>query len=59
MVYSRQWLVKTLRHLGYERAADAALQDLPDQIDLRQLQEFGDRYEISPGELTDRMGGSP
>jgi hypothetical protein len=59
MGYSRQWLVDTLRRLGYESAADDALQVLPDQIDLEQLQEFGDRHGISRGELIDRMGGSP
>ena len=59
MGYSRQWFVDTLRHLGYERAADEALQVLPEQIDLKQLQEFGDRHGISRGELIDRMGGSP
>lgn len=59
MVYSRQWLVDTLRRLGYERAADEASQVLPEQIDLRQLEEFGDRHGISRGDLVDRMGGSP
>jgi hypothetical protein len=59
MGYSRQWLVDTLRRLGYERAADEALHVLPDQIDLKQLKEFGDRHGISRSELTDRMGGSP
>ena len=59
MAYSRQWLVDTLRRLGYERAADEALQVLPDQVDLKQLQEFGDRHGISRSELIDRMGGSP
>lgn len=59
MGYSRHWLVGTLRRLGYEQAADEALQVLPDQIDLQQLQEFGDRHGISRGELIDRMGGSP
>jgi hypothetical protein len=59
MAYSRQWLVDALRRLGYERAADEALQVLPDQVDLKQLQEFGDRHGISRSELIDRMGGSP
>jgi hypothetical protein len=59
MGYSRQWLVDTLRRLGYERAADEALQVLPDQIDLEQLQEFAGRHGISRSELIDRMGGSP
>jgi hypothetical protein len=59
MGYSRQWLADTLRRLGYAGAADEALQVLPEQIDLQQLQEFGDRHGISRSELVDRMGGSP
>ena len=57
--YSRQWVADTLRRLGYTRAADEALRVLPDQIDLKQLREFGDRHGISRDTLTDRMGGSP
>jgi hypothetical protein len=59
MGYSRQWLADTLRRLGYQRAADDALRVLPDEIDLKQLQEFGDQHGISLGEVIDRMGGSP
>jgi hypothetical protein len=56
--YSRQWVVDTLRRLGYTRAADEALRVLPDQIDLKQLQEFGDQHGISRDELIDRMGAA-
>jgi hypothetical protein len=59
MGYSRQWVVDTLRRLGYQLAADDALRVLPDDIDLEQLREFGDQQGISLDELTDRMGGSP
>ena len=59
MGYSRKWLVDTLRRLGYQQAADDALRVLPDQIDLEQLREFGDRHGISRDTLIDRMGGSP
>ena len=59
MPYSRQWVVDTLRHLGFTQAAEAALQDLPGEIDREQLREFGDRYGIDSSTLTDRMGGSP
>jgi len=51
--------VDTLRGLGYQQAADEALLVLPDQIDLSQLREFGDRHGISRDTLMDRMGGSP
>ena len=59
MGYSRKWLADTLRRLGYEEAADEALRVLPEQIDLMQLREFGDRLGISRDTLIDRMGGSP
>lgn len=59
MGYSRQWLVDTLRRLGYPQEADEALRVLPEEVDLKQLQEFGDRHGISRDELTSRMGGSP
>ncbi|HEX6527357.1 MAG TPA: hypothetical protein VF070_46200 [Streptosporangiaceae bacterium] len=55
----RRWLVETLRHLGYTREAEAALQELPDEISMDQVQAFGDRYGISRDELMNRMGGSP
>jgi hypothetical protein len=59
MGYSRQWLVDTLRRIGYLEEADEALRVLPDDIDLKQLQEFGDRHGINRDTLINRMGGSP
>jgi hypothetical protein len=59
MGYSRQWLVDTLRRIGYPEEADEALRVLPDDIDLKQLQEFGDRHGINRDTLINRMGGSP
>ena len=59
MAYTRQWLVDILRRLGYAQAADAALRELPEEFDLKELQEFGDRHGISRDEVTDAMGGSP
>ncbi len=59
MGYSRQWLVRLLRHLGYSQAADDALRDLPDDIDLEQLAEFAERHHISHDDLVSQMGGSP
>jgi len=58
MAYTRRWLVDILRRLGYTQAADAALLEMPDEFDLKQLQEFGDRHGISRDEVTDAMGGS-
>jgi len=59
MGYSRQWLVDTLRRICYPEEADEALRVLPDDIDLKQLQEFGDRHGINRDTLINRMGGSP
>ena len=59
MAYSRQWVVDTLRRLGFVQEADEALRVLPDEIDREQLVEFGDRYGLDSSMLTDRMGGSP
>jgi hypothetical protein len=52
-------MVETLRRLGYSQEADEALRVMPDEFDLKQLQEFGDRHGISRDELISRMGGSP
>lgn len=59
MAYSRQWVVDTLRSLGFTEAAAGALRDLPEEIDRKQLLEWSDRYGIGSDTLTDRMGGSP
>lgn len=59
MAYSRKWVVDTLRHLGFTEAADEALRVLPEEIDRKQLFEFGNRHGISKDTLVDRMGGSP
>jgi len=59
VAYTRRWLVDILRRLGYSRAADEALREMPEEFDLKQLQEFGDRHGISRDDLTDAMGGSP
>jgi hypothetical protein len=59
MAYTREWLADTLHRLGYAKEADEALRVLPEEFDLQQLEEFGDRHGISRGDLVDRMGGSP
>jgi hypothetical protein len=45
--------------MGYTQEADDALREMPDEFDLKQLQEFADRHGISRDELISRMGGSP
>jgi hypothetical protein len=59
MGYSRQWVADILRSSGYPEEADEALRVLPDDVDLEQLEEFGDRHGINGDTLIDRLGGSP
>jgi hypothetical protein len=59
MSQDRQWLVDTLRHLGYTEAADAAARELPDPVSLEEVTKFADRYNISRDEVISQMGGSP
>jgi hypothetical protein len=59
MGQDRQWVVDTLRRLGYQHEAEEAARVLPDPVDMEQLIQFGDRYGISRDELTSQMGGSP
>jgi hypothetical protein len=59
MSYDRQWVVDTLRRLGYTREADEAAQVLPEQVSAQELLELADKHGISRDELTSRMGGSP
>ena len=59
MPNDRQWLVGTLRRLGYEQAAAEAARELPEQVSLDEITKFTDRYGISRDEVISRMGGSP
>ena len=59
MAYDRQWVIDTLRHLGYATEADEAARELPAEISPEELLRFADRHGLSRDELTDRMGGSP
>jgi hypothetical protein len=55
----KQWLVNTLRNLGYTEAADQAARELPDSVSMEELKKFADRYGISRDEVMSQMGGSP
>jgi hypothetical protein len=59
MAISRQWVIDLMNHLGYFEAAEEASRVLPEQLDRKQLEEFGDRHGIPRSELENRMGGSP
>ena len=59
MSQDRQWLVNTLRRLGYTEAAEAAERELSDPVSLEEVKKFTDRYNISRDEVMSQMGGSP
>ncbi len=59
MAQSRQWVIDTLRRMGYSHEADEAARELPDPVEMEQLTQFGDRHGISRDEMVSRMGGSP
>lgn len=59
VAYTKKWLVDLLRRLGKRQAVEDALREMPDEFDLKQLQEFGERHGISRDDVTDHMGGSP
>ena len=56
---SRQRVADVLRYVGYPQAADEALRDLPDVVDLKEAQDWSARHGLSRDVLTDLMGGSP
>jgi hypothetical protein len=59
MEYTRQHVVDTLRLAGFREAADRALVELPDPVDLERVQEWGMKRGITTDVLTSAMGGSP
>ncbi len=58
MAISRQWAINMLKRMGYAEAAEEASRVLPEQLELKQLEEFGDRHGISRSELVSWMGGT-
>ena len=59
MAHDRQWVVDSLRRLGYMQAADEAARVLPDPVSQEQLLDFANRNGISRDEVISQMGGSP
>ena len=59
MQYSREEVVRMLRKAGFREAADEAIRDLPDPVDLDYLQEWGRQRGITRDVLISQMGGSP
>ena len=59
MPYSRQEVVRMLRKAGFGEAADEAMRDLPDPVDLDHVQDWGRQRGITRDVLISQMGGSP
>ena len=59
MQYSRQKVVEMLAKAGYAEAADAAMVELPDPVDLERAAEWGMKRGITRDVMVSRMGGSP
>jgi hypothetical protein len=57
--YSRQAVVDILRKAGFREAADAAMVELPDPVDLEYVQEWAMQRGIRRDVLISQMGGSP
>ena len=56
---SRQRVADVLRFVGYPQAADEALRDLPDVVDVKEARDWSERHGVSRDTFTDLMGGSP
>jgi hypothetical protein len=59
MALSRQQIAGLLRRTGLEDAAADALATLPDQPDVKDIEEFCAVHGLSAESLMDLMGGSP
>jgi predicted DNA-binding protein (UPF0251 family) len=59
MQISRQRVADVLRKAGYPHAADEALRDLRDVVDLKDAQDWSERHGVSRERFVDLMGGSP
>jgi hypothetical protein len=57
--YSRQEVADMLRKAGFREAAEQAILELPDTVDLEQAQEWGTNRGITRDVLVQRVGGSP
>ncbi len=59
MQYTRQEVVRMLRKAGFREAADEAVGDLPDPVDLDHVQDWGIQRGITRDVLIGQIGGSP
>jgi hypothetical protein len=59
MNYRRQHVVDMLRRAGYREAADEAMLELPDPVDIDRAAEWGMKHGITRDAIISGMGGSP
>ena len=59
MQHSRQEVVDLLRKAGFHEAADQAMEELPDPVDIEYAAEWGMRHGITRDALISQMGSSP
>lgn len=57
--YSRQHVVELLRRAGLEEAAAEAMEQLPDPVELEDVERWAAQRGITRGVLMGRRGGSP
>jgi hypothetical protein len=57
--YSREHVVDMLRRAGLREAADDAMLELPDPVDLDDLQDWAMKRGITRDAMVSWMGGSP
>jgi hypothetical protein len=58
-VYSRQYVVDRLRHLGFSALVEDALHELPEQVDDDELSAWGMQHGVTRDKMISDMGGSP
>lgn len=57
--YSKQHVVDMLRKAGFRDAADAAMLELPDTVDLERVADWAMQRGITRDAIISGMGGSP
>jgi hypothetical protein len=57
--YTREHVVDMLRRAGLRKAADDAMSELPDPVDLDELQDWAMKRGITRDAMVSWMGGSP
>jgi hypothetical protein len=59
ITYRKQDIADILRRCGYWEVADEALRDLPDPVDLDQIEAWEAEHGITHDQLISQLGGSP